>query len=105
MIAETPKPPYYAVLFSSILNRVDDEYSETAERMIELAETMPGFLGAESARDGLGITVSYWESMDAIIAWKQHPEHVDAMKRGREEWYEAYTLRICKVEKTSEFNR
>jgi heme-degrading monooxygenase HmoA len=67
--------------------------------MIELARGMDGFLGVESARDGLGITVSYWESLEAIRAWREHPAHAEAMRRGREEWYETFTTRICRVER------
>jgi heme-degrading monooxygenase HmoA len=62
---------------------------------------MDGFLGAESARDGVGITVSYWENLEAIRAWRDHPEHREAMLRGRQEWYAAFTTRICRVERDS----
>ena len=97
--------PYYAVIFTSRLRGVaDDDYAETAIRMEELARAQPGFLGFESARgtDGIGITISYWESMEAIRAWGRHAEHLIAQKRGREEWYFSYTLRICRVKSTRE---
>lgn len=100
-----PKPPYYAVIFTSIRTDIDDGYGETAERMIELAHTIPGFIGVESAREDVGITVSYWESLDAIKTWRQHPEHVEAQRRGRAEWYESFTTRVCLVERESEFSR
>jgi heme-degrading monooxygenase HmoA len=73
--------------------------------MVELAHGMEGFLGVESARDGLGITVSYWESLEAIRAWRDHPEHARARRQGREEWYETFTTRICRVERTNGFDR
>lgn len=101
----TPKPPYYAVIFSSIRTGAEDGYAETANRMLELAQSMPGFLGVESARENVGITVSYWENLDAIKAWRQHPEHVEAQKRGREEWYKSFTTRVCLVERESSFSR
>lgn len=104
-IAKTPEPPYYAVIFTSIRTDIDNGYGETALRMLQLAESMEGFLGAESAREEVGITVSYWKSLDAIKAWRQHPEHVEAQRRGREEWYEAFTTRVCLVERESGFNR
>lgn len=97
-IAATPKPPYYAVIFTSLRTAGDNGYGETAARMEELAARQPGFLGLESARDGLGITVSYWESLEAIAAWKRHAEHLVAQKRGRSEWYSGFALRVCKVE-------
>lgn len=111
--ADTPAPPYYAVVFTSTRTDAtdaqqggqDDGYAQTASRMVELAQGMAGFLGIESARDGLGITVSYWESLEAIRAWRDHPEHARARRRGREQWYETFTTRICRVERTHAFDR
>ncbi|MCB9353804.1 MAG: antibiotic biosynthesis monooxygenase [Saprospiraceae bacterium] len=99
MIAKTPSPPYYAVIFTSLRTEVEEEYSITADRMVELAAGQPGFLGVESARSGTGITVSYWESLDAIRHWKANAEHLIAQKKGRERWYSAYKTRICLVER------
>lgn len=100
--ARTPKPPYYAVIFSST-RQADDgaAYGETAERMVLLAQQQPGYLGVESTRgaDGFGITVSYWESEAAILAWKQQLEHSEARRQGRERWYQHYELRVAKVER------
>ena len=75
--AATPEPPYYAVIFSSLRQGGDNGYGQTADRMVELASEQPGFLGVESLRgaDGFGITVSYWESEDAIKNWKRNAEH------------------------------
>jgi len=71
-----------------------------AQRMEELAAQQPGYLGIETARDGngFGITVSYWETLDAIRAWKANAEHLVAQKNGRERWYASYNLRVCRVE-------
>ena len=99
MIAATPKPPYYAVIFTSLRNQGDRGYGETAQRMLELAAQQPGFLGVESAREQLGITVSYWQSLEAIAAWREQGEHRLARERGRQEWYAAFRLRICRVER------
>ena len=98
MIANTPKPPYYAVIFTTLRTSVDDGYEETAIKMEELAKVQEGYLGIESARDGLGITVSYWKSTEAILKWKNNVEHTLAREKGRELWYKQYQLRICKVE-------
>lgn len=97
-IATTPEPPYYAVIFTSLRNEGDHGYADMARRMVELARAQPGFLGMESARDGLGITVSYWESLEAIQAWKANAEHRLAQARGRE-WYADYRVRVCRVER------
>lgn len=89
MTAQTPATPYYAVIFTSLRTEGDHGYEQAAERMVQLARQQPGFLGVESARgaDGLGITVSYWASEAAILAWKHHPEHSAIRERGRSTWY------------------
>ena len=98
MIANTPKPPYYAVIFSTLRTSDNEGYDEMAVKMEELAKKQDGYLGIESARNDLGITVSYWESLDAILKWKNNAEHSVARKIGKELWYKKYQLRICKVE-------
>lgn len=98
-IAQTPKPPYYAVIFSNHRTEGDHGYAEMADRMVELAAEQPGFLGIESVRDGLGITVSYWDSLDAIRNWKRNAEHREAQRLGHETWYSTFKVRIAKVER------
>ena len=105
MIATTPEPPYYAVIFSSVRTDLDEGYDQTAIRMVELAKTQPGFLGIESVRNELGITVSYWESLEAITNWKNNAEHTLAREKGRRIWYKKYHLRICKVERDYSFEK
>ena len=102
MLARTPEPPYWAVIFASERTRVDDEgYAQTAEEMQRLAAQQPGYLGIDSARsaDGVGITVSYWESLEAIRAWREHADHLTAQRSGRQKWYRAYSLRVARVER------
>ena len=98
---------YYAVIFSSRRTEGDNDYAEMAARMEELAATMPGYLGIESARgaDGFGITVSYWESEEAIANWKKHAEHLIAQRRGRGEYYSDYQVRVAKVERAYAMKR
>lgn len=100
-IARTPKPPYYAVIFTSLRTEADQGYGAMAERMASLASQQPGYLGMESVRgsDGLGITVSYWASEEAIGQWREHAEHRVAQERGRAVWYQHYELRIARVER------
>jgi heme-degrading monooxygenase HmoA len=99
-LANTPAAPYYAVIFSSLRTATDNGYGAMADRMLELAAQQPGYLGVESARDdGVGITVSYWASLEAIRAWKANAEHREAQRRGRSEWYSAFRLRVAKVER------
>ncbi|HKN22530.1 MAG TPA: antibiotic biosynthesis monooxygenase [Terracidiphilus sp.] len=104
-IAATPSPPYYAVIFTSLRTADDSGYGKMADAMEKLAATQPGFLGIESAREGLGITVSYWESLDAIAAWKANAKHLVAQRRGRDTWYEEFKVRICRVERDYAFAR
>jgi len=102
LIAETPEPPYYAVIFSSLRSDVGDGYAETAARMLELAAQQPGFLGVESVREELGITISYWSDLESIRQWKTHAEHLVAQKMGRGKWYTHYKTRIARVERDYE---
>jgi len=96
--ARTPAPPYYAVIFTSIRRDGDHGYQAAAQQMLELAADQPGFLGVESARQDLGITVSYWESPEAIRAWKEHAAHRQVQQRAPE-WYRAFRVRVCRVER------
>lgn len=96
--AKTPNPPYYAVIFTSLRTDGDNGYGATAQQMLALASQQPGFLGFESARAELGISVSYWESLAAIAAWKGHAEHSLAQSHARE-WYSAFRVRVCRVER------
>jgi heme-degrading monooxygenase HmoA len=99
--AKNLQPPYYAVIFTAQRTQGDRGYGRTAERMVELAAQQPGYLGIESVRDGngFGITVSYWESVAAIAAWRANAEHRLAQESGKSTWYEHYELRIAKVER------
>lgn len=98
-IAETPEPPYYAVIFTSHKTVDSAGYAETAERMLELAAEQPGFLGVESVREDLGITVSYWADLESIRLWKHNAEHRIAQKTGMRRWYSSYKTRIALVER------
>ena len=103
--ANTPKPPYYAVIFTSIKINEDMGYSKMSKRMLELLSKQEGFLGFESAREELGITVSYWDSLDSIKKWKSNLEHKEAQRKGREIWYKEYKIRIAKVEQDYDFKK
>lgn len=99
MIAQTPHPPYYAVIFTSVRTDGDNGYEAMSDKMVKLAKLQPGYLGYESARSEIGITVSYWESLEAIKNWKMNVDHRLAQKYGREKWYRQFRIRICKVER------
>jgi heme-degrading monooxygenase HmoA len=103
MIANTPPTPYYAVIFTSLRTGGDDGYAAMADEMDGLAKQQPGYLGIEAARNELGITVSYWQSLADIKNWKANSRHQFAQKTGRDKWYEHYKVRICLVERDYEF--
>lgn len=103
MISKTPTPPYYAVIFTSKMSKDTIGYSSMAEKMVELAKEQDGFLGVESAREDVGITVSYWRDEEAIKNWKSNSIHKIAQKQGKEKWYSQYKVRIAKVERDYEF--
>lgn len=99
-ISKTPKPPYYAVIFTSIHSEHTIGYSEMAIEMEKLVHTCDGFLGMESVRsEKNGITISYWRTQDAILQWKKNMDHIQAQKLGKSKWYESYKVRIAKVER------
>ncbi len=97
--------PYYAVIFTSLKNEDDTGYTEMGQKMEQLAKEQPGFLGIESARNEIGITVSYWESLEAIANWKNNREHGIAQQKGRTDWYQWYDVKICKVEREYSHNK
>jgi len=105
MIAQTPSPPYYAVIFTSVRTEGDNGYSEMSDRMVELARQQDGFLGVESARNEIGITVSYWRDEESIRKWRENIEHSVAREKGRKEWYQSFKTRIAKVERDYGFDR
>jgi heme-degrading monooxygenase HmoA len=105
MIAQTPSPPYYAVIFTSVRTDGDNGYSEMSARMIELVKDQDGFLGMESARNEICITVSYWRDMESIKKWRENMEHTFARAKGRSDWYQSFKVRIAKVERDYGFEK
>ena len=90
----------YVVVFRSLLSENSKGYPQMAERMKKLVSQQEGFLEFSSAREGaLGITVSYWKNLAAIKKWKENLEHLVAQKKGKEKWYDAYSIQVCKIEK------
>lgn len=99
------QPPYYAVIFTSVSTENNEGYSEMAETMETLAQKQEGYLGIESARNEIGITVSYWKDLASIRNWKQNMDHLEAQRKGRASWYESYTVRIALVEREYSFEK
>lgn len=97
-LVKTPEPPYYAVIFTSIRTDGDNGYGDAAKQMLELASKQSGFLGFETARQEIGISVSYWASLAAIKAWKENADHRDTQKKAKV-WYSSFGVRVCRVER------
>jgi heme-degrading monooxygenase HmoA len=102
--ADTPKPPYYAVMFTNQISQTNDGYEAMANKMFDMAMEHAGCLGVESTRDasGVGITISYWKDEAAIAAWKADAKHLVAQKMGMDVWYDKYSLRVALVERAYE---
>ncbi len=98
MIAKTPKVPYYSVIFTTISAENTEGYEDMAKEMFDIASKQPGFLGMESAREDVGISVSYWDSLDSIRKWSSHSDHSKAKEMGKNGFYKEFKTRICKVE-------
>ena len=105
MIAKTPEPPYYAVIFTSLRTEGNNGYSQMSVEMENLVKNQPGFLGVESARNDLGITVSYWKDLESIRNWKENEYHIIARENGRKTWYKNFKVRIAKVERDYSFEK
>ncbi|MEV8586969.1 antibiotic biosynthesis monooxygenase [Streptomyces sp. NPDC051180] len=101
------EPPYYTAVFTAVRPDSPEGYAETADRMKERVESMPGFLGYESARTpgGIGITVAYFRDLEALDAWRLDSAHQEAKAYGREHWYDSYSVHIGKVERSYGFER
>lgn len=96
--------PYYAVIFTSQAKNLDSSYHDLANKMIDLASKQPGYIGLESAREEIGITVSYWKDLESIKNWKQNSEHLYAQEMGRKKFYSSYKVRIAKIEQEYSFH-
>jgi len=97
--------PYYAVIFTSTRTDGDDGYAAMASKMEYLAQKQSGFMGIESARESIGITISYWESLSDIANWKANTDHLFAQQKGIKDWYQSYKVRICVVEREYDFEK
>jgi heme-degrading monooxygenase HmoA len=104
-LAETPQPPYYAVIFTSVRTGEDNGYNEMSQKMFDLASRQDGFLGVDSARNEIGITVSYWRDTESIKNWKLNSWHSIAREKGRSVWYGQFKARIAKVERDYDFEK
>lgn len=97
--------PYYAVIFTSVITQNTNGYSEMAQQMEDLAKKQPGYLSFENAREEIGLAISYWESLEAIANWKANTDHLFAQQKGIKDWYAAYKVRICLVEREYDFTK
>lgn len=99
---QVPDAACWAVIFESKLGASGEEYDRLAAHMEELARKQPGFLSIRGIRgaDGIGITVSYWDSLESIAKWRANAEHREAQSGGRSRFYESYEVRVARVERS-----
>jgi heme-degrading monooxygenase HmoA len=73
--------------------------------MVALVSRMPGFVSIKdfSAQDGESLALVEFDSIESVDAWKAHPEHLVAQRRGREEFFADYRIQVCNLIRTSEF--
>ena len=94
------------VVFRSRLRpSVQEEYGPVAARMSELAATMPGHLAHKTfvAEDGERVTLVEFESTETMQAWRMHPEHVEAQRKGRRSFYSEFRLVVCEALRETNF--
>ena len=103
--AKTPKPPYYPVIFTTVKSENQEGYAEMNARMFALAQQQKGYIGIESAKGEIGLSVTYWETLEDINNWKNHAEHLLAQEKGYSTWYQAFTTRVCLVERDHFYER
>ncbi len=86
-----------AIFRSRLREDAGSDYRPVAERMLELARSMPGFVDFKSfrAEDGERVSLIEFESLEALEAWRDHPEHLKAQRAGRERFYSEYRLQLC----------
>lgn len=106
MFEDSPKPPYYAVIFTSRRKEgeEDNDYAEMAKRMTDLAVNSQGFIGIDSVRGTKSITVTYWRDLESINKWRENSDHEMAREIGYSRWYKSVTTRIALVEKDYSFD-
>ncbi len=94
----------FVVTFISLLNTNADGYEAAADKMIKAVEKEKGFVAVYSVRNevGVGITVSYWSSLEAIAQWKADNAHTVIQKKGKNEWYDWYQLQVCEIVRSSD---
>lgn len=88
----------FVVIFRATVRQLDPEYSAMAARMRELALTRFGCIEFHALMEGKQeVALSYWPDEDSILAWRQHPEHIEAQRLGRTRWYESYRVEVTKI--------
>jgi len=82
-------------------------YDALNAQMFALVQTMPGFIGAAgySSSESEDVGVIRFESLEALRAWREHPDHLVAQQRGKSEFYASYTIEVCQVVRAYDFGR
>lgn len=91
---------YYAVIFTAEMTQDLEGYEDMARKMRKLVEKQPGYIAMHHSMEGRReVTISYWQNLESIKAWKQQPEHRAAQELGRSKWYANYSVQFAKIDK------
>ena len=78
-----------------------DRYFELAAQLREELVKQPGFVQVERFQslvdEGKILSLSSWESVEAIAGWRNHAEHMVVQEEGKARIFESYRLRVAKV--------
>ncbi len=87
------------VFRSRLRRQAADAYHPVAQHMAELARDMPGYVELKifTAEDGERVSLITFASPEEQAAWRAHPEHRSAQRRGRDEFYDEYLIEVCRV--------
>ena len=96
-----------AVFRTRVRPEVATEYQAEYERIWKIAKEQPGFISIRTyySDEGDKVSIQEWESPEQLRAWRDHPVHLEAQRRGREEFYQDYTIYICDEPRKYEFSR
>ena len=95
----------YAIIFEAEPNPGREaEYFAIAKGLATELLRQPGFLRIDRARsvmtEGKLLSISFWESEEAIEAWHQHPLHREAQARAKTGIFRA--MRITRLQVRAE---
>lgn len=102
-----PEAGQVVTVFRSRLRPDAEAYADDARTIAALARTMPGYVEHKgfTADDGERVTLVTFADRPSHDAWRDHPEHRTAMRRGVTDYYETYSIQVGTTEHASSYER